>query len=1021
MSGRRSTKKGSGNRWAKANATLNATKKVPVDQQPPNHPQENSLAHRTFLARSLRRNDEDMAALVDLNRSLEKVKCNLIEFCGEDVLLDLGEGVFQLTPCERDLMVTPTIPGPSDSFHDRANAEHQQRILQDKLGTIDDASKLLCVDFLLRMKLRRRLLNRLARRLMRVAHAMDGEDVTPPPAPKYGDLRLHLDPKDMEAAKRQWELQEEARQRVAEFRRTHPNSWLPLIKDEDDDEEEVVAEEEKTEATVEPVKSEENAAVIVSAEEAKNATKENQDTVMEDSDKTTDKKEHGDVEIKDTPKASSESPKEETAEPTKTEDAEKPVVAEEPKSAQVDEKEMDGEKSASEGATATKVDEKEKAISKETAKEGEEKLPSTPSSSPSKVSSDAAEALLSILSSPAKSPTTNMAEAKEDSDKIATAPVLPGFGPGKDTTEEDKDAVDPSSAATTTDDKAVATKEEEPKEDGKAVDKMETEKSSFNDKPEEDATKDGSDVSPAEDTGDKMDVEAEAKSTEKETSIKTDDNSKTPEAAGSDIKSAGEKKEEDPTSTSTKKDAKTAEVADAGITMPEGAASTPVKEKAETETPKSSPTKDAKEPPSSAVKLLIEVPPPRELSQLEKDYEILKDFVDAYEKNVDPVTGEVSFRALAEEDGREEDYAAINRGVGIGAVSQKMSLKEKEMEFQRWQSAVLGRIPEAPTLDEIGMKNCVFRLEERRKRVRLQKEEEERETKRRRREERGDDASSSDDEEEAKPVKRNIGAVERKSPSKKNKEEEDEAMGVTKLKKPLPLVPYPSFYESDLRRIRQVHFDLMSHSIRASAQQRVQAVTAEYNAGTFRKVQFCMPTVLCNYVQFSFFAPNFVLQHFVRLLVTLSASTNWITSSDSLPYTIVMKLAKSSKNGLSRLPTRKGAGCIKRPNMMRIDLRNLCQQIGTRYQQEHALQRQLFKSIGRELFRMLLAHALRISSTRLKLSRAVLSGMSLSRLLGCPHNQHLKLTLSTKTPARQWLSMPSVTSELSSRSFSRSK
>ena len=71
-------------------------------------------------------------------------------------------------------------------------------------------------------------------------------------------------------------------------------------------------------------------------------------------------------------------------------------------------------------------------------------------------------------------------------------------------------------------------------------------------------------------------------------------------------------------------------------------------------------------------------------------------------------------------------------------------------------------------------------------------------------------------------------------------------MVVTKRMKPLPLVPYPSFYESDLRRIRLVHFDLMSHSIRASAQQRVKTATAEYNAGTLRV--FCLlhePSAIC--------------------------------------------------------------------------------------------------------------------------------------------------------------------------------
>ena len=74
----------------------------------------------------------------------------------------------------------------------------------------------LCVDFLLRMKLRRRLLNRLARRLNRVAQAMDGQDVSPPSPPKYGDLRLHFDPAQVQVYATHWERREEAKRRIQE-------------------------------------------------------------------------------------------------------------------------------------------------------------------------------------------------------------------------------------------------------------------------------------------------------------------------------------------------------------------------------------------------------------------------------------------------------------------------------------------------------------------------------------------------------------------------------------------------------------------------------------------------------------------------------------------------------------------------------------------------------------------------------------------------------------------------------------
>jgi hypothetical protein len=85
----------------------------------------------------------------------------------------------------------------------------------------DEAGQELCVDFLLRMKLRRKLLNRLARRLNRVAHAMDGEDVSPPGPPKYGDLRLHVDPAQVQASEAHWQRQDAARRQLDQEREKH--------------------------------------------------------------------------------------------------------------------------------------------------------------------------------------------------------------------------------------------------------------------------------------------------------------------------------------------------------------------------------------------------------------------------------------------------------------------------------------------------------------------------------------------------------------------------------------------------------------------------------------------------------------------------------------------------------------------------------------------------------------------------------------------------------------------------------
>jgi hypothetical protein len=154
------------------------------------NPLESQPEHRAFLIRSLDRCDVEFAALLKLNRSLHSAKTAIIETCGEGTLLDLGEGLIKLTPHEDDLVGL----------------------------RIPDNGQNLCVDFLLRMKLRRRLLNRVARRLNRLAQAMDGQDVSPPAPPKYGDLRLHIDPAQVQEYATHWEKQEAAKKRIAERR-----------------------------------------------------------------------------------------------------------------------------------------------------------------------------------------------------------------------------------------------------------------------------------------------------------------------------------------------------------------------------------------------------------------------------------------------------------------------------------------------------------------------------------------------------------------------------------------------------------------------------------------------------------------------------------------------------------------------------------------------------------------------------------------------------------------------------------
>jgi hypothetical protein len=202
--------------------TMSRSSNVTKANVPPSHPQEQYAEHRSFLMRSIDRNDADLAALIELNDSLQNVKDKIVKACGELTLLDMGQGKIKLSP-EGDRLE----------------------------GDVPKVGQELCIDFLLRMKLRRKLLNRFARRLNRVAHAMDGDDVSPPPFPRYGDLRLHLDQQELNSFGEFWERQEKARISIEQKRETvdhHLELELePEPKKASDDKEEDMEVEEEAE------------------------------------------------------------------------------------------------------------------------------------------------------------------------------------------------------------------------------------------------------------------------------------------------------------------------------------------------------------------------------------------------------------------------------------------------------------------------------------------------------------------------------------------------------------------------------------------------------------------------------------------------------------------------------------------------------------------------------------------------------------------------------------------------------
>ncbi|KAL7473635.1 hypothetical protein ACHAXS_014089 [Conticribra weissflogii] len=165
---------GGSNRRVKASSST-STSPMPST---PGVPPELDPRRPSNLKRSLDRNDVELAALSKLHVALRTLREAIIEEFGEDVLIAIavgGEG--------------------STSGLDQGEAIKEE----DSIGVKQEENsaerlKQLSNAFQVRMKLRRRLLNRLARRLHRVAHILDGQNAVAPYPPLYGDqVRRFLD------------------------------------------------------------------------------------------------------------------------------------------------------------------------------------------------------------------------------------------------------------------------------------------------------------------------------------------------------------------------------------------------------------------------------------------------------------------------------------------------------------------------------------------------------------------------------------------------------------------------------------------------------------------------------------------------------------------------------------------------------------------------------------------------------------------------------------------------------------
>ena len=113
-----------------------AAKKV-ASGPPPSHPSETNREHRKFLIRSLERNDVDINALIELNKSLRTAKANVLRSCRESVLLDLGSGRLQLINDE--LHIATAIAKDSAASIDQQRKQDHLTPTQTMLFTTTEA------------------------------------------------------------------------------------------------------------------------------------------------------------------------------------------------------------------------------------------------------------------------------------------------------------------------------------------------------------------------------------------------------------------------------------------------------------------------------------------------------------------------------------------------------------------------------------------------------------------------------------------------------------------------------------------------------------------------------------------------------------------------------------------------------------------------------------------------------------------------------------------------------------------
>jgi hypothetical protein len=97
-----------------------------------------------------------------------------------------------------------------------------------------------------------------------------------------------------------------------------------------------------------------------------------------------------------------------------------------------------------------------------------------------------------------------------------------------------------------------------------------------------------------------------------------------------------------------------------------------------------------------------------------------------------------------------------------------------------------------------------------------------------------DDSSKSDEDGEAKVVdnvEETVNLDDDHAKEEADKQDAEEQAHAAKIVRPISLAPVPSFFDQDLRRIRNVQSDLLTVSVFSMAQQKLEEVVNEYNRG----------------------------------------------------------------------------------------------------------------------------------------------------------------------------------------------